>query len=219
VTPTATLRLLPSLRPCRTIRGPAFDRFDEILYLVEKASNLTLPDLGRNRPSIRCDFRVANGARVSRPLVTLLPWRPPLLARQRRAALRSVPHSGIGLSRLERARSYSLYIECLLFSDGLAVRAIPALARHRRVRRASPTRLTDCRPLLRPCSNLRSNGATYSKTFPGGLSSSRDSASGSAASLLGQDGLKWRKLRLALLLIYRVFALFLLHNSESRFGG
>jgi len=34
----------------------AFDRFDEILYLVENAYDLTLPDLGRDRPSIRCDI-------------------------------------------------------------------------------------------------------------------------------------------------------------------
>jgi hypothetical protein len=33
-----------SLRPCRTLHSPAFDRFDEILYLVEKASDLTLTD-------------------------------------------------------------------------------------------------------------------------------------------------------------------------------
>jgi hypothetical protein len=44
--PTATLRLLPSLRPCRYIRVSAFDRFDEILDLVEKTSDLTLSDLG-----------------------------------------------------------------------------------------------------------------------------------------------------------------------------
>jgi hypothetical protein len=44
--PTATLRLLPSLRPCRYIRVSAFDRFDEILDLVEKTSSLT-PDLAR----------------------------------------------------------------------------------------------------------------------------------------------------------------------------
>ena len=34
------------------------------------------------------------------------------------------------------------------------------LARHRRVRRAGPTRLTDYRPLLLPCSNPPSNRAT-----------------------------------------------------------
>jgi hypothetical protein len=37
----------------------AFGRFDEILYLVENAPDLTLPDLGRNRPSIRCYIPVA----------------------------------------------------------------------------------------------------------------------------------------------------------------
>jgi hypothetical protein len=31
-----------SLRPCRTIPVPAFDRFDESLYLVENTSDLTL---------------------------------------------------------------------------------------------------------------------------------------------------------------------------------
>jgi hypothetical protein len=42
-----------SLRPCRTIHSPAFVRFDEILYLVEKTSDLTLPAFGR------CHIRVA----------------------------------------------------------------------------------------------------------------------------------------------------------------
>jgi hypothetical protein len=42
--PTATLRLLPSLRPCRYIRVSAFGRFDAILDRVEKTSALTLPD-------------------------------------------------------------------------------------------------------------------------------------------------------------------------------
>ena len=41
---TAKLRRPASLRPCRTIHGPAFGRSDEILYLVEKAAALTLPD-------------------------------------------------------------------------------------------------------------------------------------------------------------------------------
>jgi hypothetical protein len=45
--PTAALRLLPSLRSCRYIRVSAFDRFGENLYLVEKASDLTLPDFVR----------------------------------------------------------------------------------------------------------------------------------------------------------------------------
>jgi hypothetical protein len=45
--PTATLRHPASLRPGRYVRVPAFDRFDEILYLVEKTSDLTLPDFGR----------------------------------------------------------------------------------------------------------------------------------------------------------------------------
>ena len=37
-------------------------------------------------------------------------------------------------------------------------------ARHRRLRGATLSRLTDCRPLLHPCSNLRSNAATSSIT-------------------------------------------------------
>jgi hypothetical protein len=46
--PTATLRHLASLRPSRALHVSAFDRFDEILYLVEKAPDLTLPDFGRS---------------------------------------------------------------------------------------------------------------------------------------------------------------------------
>jgi hypothetical protein len=52
--PTATLRHPASLRPCPHIRVRAFDRFDEILYLVEKTSDLTLPDFVRW--SLRCAF-------------------------------------------------------------------------------------------------------------------------------------------------------------------
>jgi hypothetical protein len=37
-----------SLRPCRTLHSPAFGRFDEIFYLVEKTSDLTLPDSVRS---------------------------------------------------------------------------------------------------------------------------------------------------------------------------
>jgi hypothetical protein len=59
VTLTATLRHPASPRPCRTIQSPAFGRSDEILYLVGKASNLTLPD------SVRCHFHVASFARFS----------------------------------------------------------------------------------------------------------------------------------------------------------
>jgi hypothetical protein len=44
---------MASLRPCRYIRVSAFDRFDEILYLVEKTSDFTLPDF------VRCHFHVA----------------------------------------------------------------------------------------------------------------------------------------------------------------
>lgn len=33
-----------SLRPSRTLRSPAFDRFDEILYLVENAPDLALTE-------------------------------------------------------------------------------------------------------------------------------------------------------------------------------
>jgi hypothetical protein len=35
---------------------PPFDRFDEILYLVENASDFTLPDSQARRLQIRCDF-------------------------------------------------------------------------------------------------------------------------------------------------------------------
>jgi hypothetical protein len=48
-----------------------------------------LPDLGRGRPSIRCDFRVAIYARMPATPPTP-PWRPLFLARQRRAAFRGV---------------------------------------------------------------------------------------------------------------------------------
>jgi len=44
VTPTATLRHPASLRPSRAIHASAFGLFDEILYLVEKTPDLTLPD-------------------------------------------------------------------------------------------------------------------------------------------------------------------------------
>jgi len=63
-----------SLRPCRTFRGPAFDRFDEILDLVEKTSDLTLPDLVRRRTSIRCDILSQLGLE-SRFTENLHPWR------------------------------------------------------------------------------------------------------------------------------------------------
>ena len=52
MTLTATLRHPASLRPCPGIHVRSFGRSDEILYLVEKASDLTLPD------SVRC-HRVA----------------------------------------------------------------------------------------------------------------------------------------------------------------
>jgi hypothetical protein len=42
--PTATLWHPASLRPCPDIHVRSFDRFAEIPYLVEKASDLTLPD-------------------------------------------------------------------------------------------------------------------------------------------------------------------------------
>jgi hypothetical protein len=44
VTLTATLRHPASLRPSPHIHVQSFGRFDEILYLVEKTSALTLPD-------------------------------------------------------------------------------------------------------------------------------------------------------------------------------
>jgi len=52
-TPTATLGHPASLRASLFIRVQSFGRFDEILYLVEKAPDLTLPD------SVRCHFPVA----------------------------------------------------------------------------------------------------------------------------------------------------------------
>jgi hypothetical protein len=85
-------RLLPSLRPGRYLalrnpaaltdqpihpvsalatvllaHVPAFDLFDEILYLVENASDLTLPD------SVRCHFPVAILFMSEAPLATLTP--------------------------------------------------------------------------------------------------------------------------------------------------
>jgi hypothetical protein len=63
---------------------------------------------------------------------------------------------------------------------------LPALARYRRVRRASPTRLTDYRPLLLPCSNWHANNATLN-TSPWRPSSLGATApSGLAASLFVQ---------------------------------
>jgi hypothetical protein len=59
VTLTATLRHPASLRPSPQFPLRAFDRFDETLYLVEEASDLTLTDLARRRASIRCYIRVA----------------------------------------------------------------------------------------------------------------------------------------------------------------
>jgi len=67
------------------------------------------------------------------------------------------------LIRHDCVSTYSLYIECLPSSSLLrwpGHSGIRTLARHRRVRRAGPTRLTDCRPLLHPCSNQRANDAT-----------------------------------------------------------
>jgi hypothetical protein len=49
-----------------------------------------------------------------------------------------------------------------LFFVGRAVRAVLALARQRRVRRASPTRLPDCRPMPRPCGKLTRNAPVSS---------------------------------------------------------
>ena len=40
-----------SLRPCRTFRGPAFDRVDATLSRVDNTPDLTLPDLVRRRTS------------------------------------------------------------------------------------------------------------------------------------------------------------------------
>src|SRR5258708_5524542 len=50
VTLTATLRLLPSLRPSHHIRVVSFGRLDATFSRVEKTSVLTLPDLGRGPP-------------------------------------------------------------------------------------------------------------------------------------------------------------------------
>jgi hypothetical protein len=61
----AALRLLSSLRPCRTFRGPAFDRFDATLSRVENTPDLTLPDLVRRRTSIRCDILSQLGLEIA----------------------------------------------------------------------------------------------------------------------------------------------------------
>jgi hypothetical protein len=58
--PTATLRHLASLRPSPDIHVRSFGRFYEITYLVEKTSDLTLPDF------VRCHFRVAIAPAKSR---------------------------------------------------------------------------------------------------------------------------------------------------------
>jgi len=55
-----------------------------------------LPDLSRGRPSIRCDIHVATVARI-KLREPHLPWRPPLLAQQRRAAPRGVSSPSVGL--------------------------------------------------------------------------------------------------------------------------
>jgi hypothetical protein len=76
-TSTATLRHPASLRPSLHIHVQSFDRFDEILYLVEKAPDLTLAD------SVRCDilsqfaldFRAADELR-SGVLLIQCPLRP-----------------------------------------------------------------------------------------------------------------------------------------------
>jgi hypothetical protein len=66
----------------------------------------------------------------------------------------------------------------LIFFVSHAVRA-PALAWHRRVRRAGPTRLTDSRPLLHPCSSLRADSRSTDNITPwrpsslGAIASSR----------------------------------------------
>ena len=106
-----------SLRPGRTIPSPAFDRSDEILYLGGKASanitpsmasqpglsipgqsfgrsDATLSRVGKSfaltLPDCRPLLRPCSNLR-SNPLdrPQLLPWRPPLLARERRARPRA----------------------------------------------------------------------------------------------------------------------------------
>jgi|ERR1022692_1055207 hypothetical protein len=52
------------LRPGPHIPVWAFGRFDEITDLVEKASDLTLPDFRSQRPLIRCDIHVAKARDV-----------------------------------------------------------------------------------------------------------------------------------------------------------
>jgi hypothetical protein len=68
---TATLWRHTSLRPCRTIHSPAFGRFDEILYLLENPSDLTLPD------SVRCDS-CRNSDMIPAHLLTTAADRPPV---------------------------------------------------------------------------------------------------------------------------------------------
>jgi hypothetical protein len=118
---------------------------------------------------------------------------------------------------------------------------IQVLARHRRVRRAGPTAtlrrpafaaaqpilpsigvrrmrltLTDCRPLLLPVAS-RSTAAAVDCSFPGGplLLARRRRAVRRVPFPLTAARLDFD---CSLLLIYRVFVLFLFHNSESRFG-
>jgi hypothetical protein len=115
VTPAATLRLLPSLRPGRYVPVSAFDRFDEILYLVENASDLTLPDLGRNRLSIRCDFLSQCTLELQRNFTL---WRPSSSWRESASRLpASLSSLRIAGFPAECACSYSLYIEWLVYSS------------------------------------------------------------------------------------------------------
>jgi len=77
---TATLRHPASLRPCRTIHSPAFSRSDEILYLVEKDSDLTLPD------SVRSPFPGASSLAASALEISLCPSLQGFTLAPRRAA-------------------------------------------------------------------------------------------------------------------------------------
>ena len=53
MTPTASLRLLPALRPGHYFLVVSFERLDATFSRVEKASALTLPDC-RLLPPLRC---------------------------------------------------------------------------------------------------------------------------------------------------------------------
>ncbi len=78
--PPATLRHPASLRPSPHILVRPFGRFDEITYLVEKTSDLTLPVSRPQGPRVRCDVHVAIRSQIAAKSAlrqTLLAASPP----------------------------------------------------------------------------------------------------------------------------------------------